>query len=579
MSASRQYYEVLGLQFNASPEEIKRAYRALAKQWHPDRFPHDPEKREEAEEKFKEITIAYEALKDYSPDTAADFSESRVQTQRLDPEAIYRQGTDLARAHRDREAIEEFTRAIQLNPEYLEAYQFRAFLLSKLGFERRAEADFRKVAELKLQRSTSTTPVNPPETVAESPRETAPEDAKSCFQILGIPFNASRSEIERAYIGMARQWHPKNFPAHSREREEAEERFQKITLAYEFLQDYQPDRSESESTPSGETYREEPRTAPTPPTEKEEFVQPSPSKKILSWVCQRTISNHIDSVSAVAIARNDFLFASSSHDRTIEIRQFNTGELLTTLRGHSGEIICIAINTDGRYIASGSNDRTLRIWDWKTGIWRSPGRPTAGHVKAITALAISPDDKTLISGSADKTVKLWSLDRQSDPYTLTGYASEITSIAISPDGRYFVAAGLEPHLRIRSVETGKLIRSIRTNSGILSVSFSPDGESLATGGIDRSVRLWHVKTGQEIWHFSDHLDRVPVVLFTPDGQTLISGSWDSTIRFRSVLTKEEIGTRDGHAGKVLSLAMSGDGKILLSGGSDRTVKVWRNQKA
>lgn len=57
----RDYYEVLGVSRNASQEEIKAAYRRLAKQYHPDR---NPENRKEAEEKFKELSEAYEVLAD-----------------------------------------------------------------------------------------------------------------------------------------------------------------------------------------------------------------------------------------------------------------------------------------------------------------------------------------------------------------------------------------------------------------------------------------------------------------------------------------------------------------------------------
>jgi molecular chaperone DnaJ len=56
----RDFYEVLGISRKAPQDEIKKAYRELARKWHPDRNPDDPE----AEERFKEIQQAYDALSD-----------------------------------------------------------------------------------------------------------------------------------------------------------------------------------------------------------------------------------------------------------------------------------------------------------------------------------------------------------------------------------------------------------------------------------------------------------------------------------------------------------------------------------
>ncbi|KKQ96697.1 MAG: hypothetical protein A3C27_03095 [Candidatus Levybacteria bacterium RIFCSPHIGHO2_02_FULL_39_36] len=55
----RDYYKILGVSKNATPEEIKKSYRKLALQFHPDK-----NKSKEAEDKFKEINHAYEVLSD-----------------------------------------------------------------------------------------------------------------------------------------------------------------------------------------------------------------------------------------------------------------------------------------------------------------------------------------------------------------------------------------------------------------------------------------------------------------------------------------------------------------------------------
>ena len=69
MATKRDYYEVLGVEKTATADEIKKAYRKKAIQYHPDKNPGD----KEAEEKFKEAAEAYEVLS--NPDKRSRYDQ------------------------------------------------------------------------------------------------------------------------------------------------------------------------------------------------------------------------------------------------------------------------------------------------------------------------------------------------------------------------------------------------------------------------------------------------------------------------------------------------------------------------
>ncbi|HKO58628.1 MAG TPA: DnaJ domain-containing protein, partial [Thermoanaerobaculia bacterium] len=73
--ADRSYYDILGVKKDAKDDEIKKAYRALAKKYHPDKN----KGNKDAENKFKEISEAYAVLSD---------AEKRSQYDRLGKEAF-----------------------------------------------------------------------------------------------------------------------------------------------------------------------------------------------------------------------------------------------------------------------------------------------------------------------------------------------------------------------------------------------------------------------------------------------------------------------------------------------------------
>src|SRR5271167_399442 len=68
MASRPDYYKTLGVEKKATPEEIKKAYRKLARRYHPDRNPDD----KAAEERFKEISQAHDVLSDADKRKAYD---------------------------------------------------------------------------------------------------------------------------------------------------------------------------------------------------------------------------------------------------------------------------------------------------------------------------------------------------------------------------------------------------------------------------------------------------------------------------------------------------------------------------
>lgn len=74
------YYATLGVEESASQEEVRKAYLALAKKLHPDRFPNDPEKRIVAQSEFAKVTRAHDVICD--AESRAEYDAVRLLTRK-----------------------------------------------------------------------------------------------------------------------------------------------------------------------------------------------------------------------------------------------------------------------------------------------------------------------------------------------------------------------------------------------------------------------------------------------------------------------------------------------------------------
>lgn len=113
------YYAVLDVPRSATDEEIRRRFRELARQKHPDRFP--PAAKAEAEAAFQQITMAYNILTNAERRAAHDFDLNNKVVSETDPKAIaaayFQKGAEAYRERRWDAALSNFEMAMRHDPE------------------------------------------------------------------------------------------------------------------------------------------------------------------------------------------------------------------------------------------------------------------------------------------------------------------------------------------------------------------------------------------------------------------------------------------------------------------------------
>jgi WD40 repeat protein len=239
-----------------------------------------------------------------------------------------------------------------------------------------------------------------------------------------------------------------------------------------------------------------------------------------------------------------------------------------TLRGHNGVVHAAAFSPDESRLATVGDDLTVRLWDTRTGA--SLGEWKAHDVKTL-AVAFSADGRLVATGGSSREggeVKVW----DGDGRLLLGvrdHPSAVIGVAFSPDGRRLVSGDFGGTVKVRDVETGKVLWETGTSNPSASATFSPDGRWVAaTGG---KVRVWDAATGAEVHTLTGNPGALSCVRFSPDGQRLVAGGneiilWDVTTGQEALRLK----------GGNFEVRFSADGSRLLAAGSQPTpaVKVW-----
>ncbi|MFT3882090.1 MAG: WD40 repeat domain-containing protein [Gemmatales bacterium] len=251
---------------------------------------------------------------------------------------------------------------------------------------------------------------------------------------------------------------------------------------------------------------------------------------------------------------------------------------------HDAPIICQAVTNDGKLIATGGG-RTVRVWDAATGKQLHVLTINqAGRSIAPAALAFSPDGQMLAAlGSYGQGVLMvWDLRGgqarqelllpQRDEYS--NVMMDMPFLAFTANNKHLLVKNYsEKAVRHFDLETGLEMRSYQDTSAALTVmAISPDGHALAAGTEGRQVILWDTRSGKELKRLQHDYGLVSLA-FSPNGQRLAAMDQDLAPRIWNVATGKELLTLPARTRSV-SIAWSSDGESLYVARQPDQLLTW-----
>lgn len=324
----------------------------------------------------------------------------------------------------------------------------------------------------------------------------------------------------------------------------------------------------------------------------------------------RIAARHDGGVTCVAFAPDGRALFSGSHDLTVRRTRLADGRAEWRLPGAWEQVNAAALSPDASLLATAGSDQryaarvrpegtragaaalgpgAVRLWDARTGrlLRRLGGGPEQGM-----AVAISPDGRRVAAGGAGAdgagVVRVWEAAAGAPVWSARERAAEVLAVAFAPDGSLLATAGTDGVVRLRSPDTGTVVRSLPGHGGgATSLVFSADGSFLVCGAADGASHLWDPRTGERLRSFRPEGSKAAAVRYdrlitatslSPDGRTLaactasVGNTFGEPVQFWDTRTGERQGQVPAAPIGGRPIALSPDGAILATGG--KSVRLW-----
>lgn len=181
--------------------------------------------------------------------------------------------------------------------------------------------------------------------------------------------------------------------------------------------------------------------------------------------------------------------------------------------------------------------------------------------------AFSPDGRLLATGLDNGKIVIWDAATGKSLRTLDAEGG-VLSVAFSPDGRFLISGETTETIRIWDPASGQLIRTVtNATTHVRSIALSPDGRTFATADAGKDIALWDASAGARIGTLNPDETHLSVysVAYSPDGTRLAAGTWTDVQLWNPATGALVWRSKTEDFARTETLAFSPDGSRMIAG--------------